>query len=254
MFNKNYWTKLSKELNAYTESSTWSKPRMIQIEHTGFFPNHIGHRGLNHNESSLLDFSTRITEANAVHFAYNRKYNSVQLYIKSTVHNYGAGTYIEFVRNGKTRSVTLYDRDDKANWIITEVLGKEFESDLFQSYSQDELKDALTLAGCNVLVFFRFNVEIGLSLPHHGRGYLGKPSYVKPNRTGIEIGWVSSGTYNSLPNVIRVSRVTTIQAVKLSDLGIENRGYYSHDWKCSIPKRQAKQAKAFFGKRFKAKG
>ena len=259
MFNKNYWTKLSKQLNTYAESGTWSRPRTIQIEHTGFFRRHVAERGLNHNESSLLDFGTRIIEANGVHFAYNRKYNSVQLYIRSTIHSGDAGTYIEVTKSGTTHALTLYDNAEENHWSVRrlkELLNntKEVRINLFQHYAQEELKEELVKADCKILVFFRFNVEMGVSLPHHVASVVGKTNYVKPNRTGIEIGWTASGTYNSLPNVVRVSRVTTIQSVKLSDLGIENRGYYSHDWKCSIPKRQAKQAKAFFTKRFKSKG
>jgi hypothetical protein len=253
MFNKHYWTKLSKEFNAYTEKSSYDRPRTIQIEHTGFFPNHIAHRGLNHNESSLLDFGTRIIEADSVHFAYSRRFNSVSLYIKSTVHSYDSGTYLEFTRNGKTVSVTMYDNADKTPWQIEQVLGKDVSVDLFQSYNQTDFQTALTNAGCNILVFFRFNVQISLRIPHMLPS-IGTPNYAKPIKQGIELGWTSHGTYNSLPNVIKVSRVSTIQAVKLYELGIENRGYYSHDLKCSIPKAQAKSAKRFFDKRFKVKG
>jgi hypothetical protein len=251
MYNKHYWNKLSKELNAYVESGSYDKPRTLQIEHTGFFPNHVGQRGLNHNESSLLDFGTRIIEARGVHFAYDRRFNTVQLYIKSTVHNYNAGTYIEVTKDGKTYSVTLRDKDETTNGRLTNLLGKEFESDLFQVYSQDELKEELTKAGCNILVFFRFTIELGLNLPHHADRFLGTPSYVKETKRGVELGWFAAGTYNSLPHVVKVSKVTTIQSVKLVDLGIESRGYYSHDWRCSVPKAQASKAKAFFKKRFK---
>lgn len=253
MYNKHYWTKLGRELNEYVEKSTWSRPRTIQIEHTGFFSRHIGFRGLNHNESKLLDFGTRLIEANAVHFAYSRKYNSVNMYIQSTVHSQDAGTYIEFTRNGKLETVTLYDGSDRRPRQIVEILGGKVDVDLFQEYSQDEFKTALVKAGCNVLVFFRFNAQVGIDIPHHNASsYIGKPNYIKTNKRGIEIGYMSHGTYNSLPSVISIKRVSTIQSVKLVDLGIERKGYYSHDCKCLIPKSQAKQAKRFFAKRFKA--
>jgi len=251
MYNKHYWTKLSKQFNAHTEKSSWSNPKTIQIEHTSFFGRHVGMRGLNHNESSLLDFGTRIIEANAVYFAYNAKYKSVELYIQSTVHSGNAGTYVEFVKGGKTVSLTLYDNAEKAPWQIERSLGLSVETDLFQNYAQEEFKQALNKAGAKILVFFRFNQSIGLSLPHMIR-HTGTPNYVKPTKQGVELGWISSGTYCSLPNVVKVKRVNSIQSVKLTDLGIERRGYYSHDLKCSIPKNQAKQAKRFFAKRFKA--
>jgi hypothetical protein len=49
----------------------------------------------------------RIIEADSVHFAYNRRFNSVSLYIRSTVHSHDSGTYLEFTRNGKTVQVTI---------------------------------------------------------------------------------------------------------------------------------------------------
>jgi hypothetical protein len=213
---------------------------------------------LNHDESSLLDFGTKLIEAKAVHFAYDSKYDWVSLYIDSTVHSNDAGTYIEFRFDGKTQSVVLYDANHYSNeeknvpWQLKPFGFENQDLRLFQHYSQGEFKAKLAKAGCKLLVFFRFNAQVRVKLPHHsGSACIGTPNYVKKTKQGVELGFISSGTYNSLPNVIKVSRVNSIQTVSLNTLGIERKGYYSYDLKCSIPKSQAKQAKAFFGKRFR---
>jgi hypothetical protein len=254
--NKHYFNKLSKEFNLYAEKTTWSKPKLIKIEHTGFFKRHVGMRGLNYNESSLLDFGTRIIEAKNVHFAYNSKFKTITLYIDSTVHSVNAGTYIEYVKDGKTVCSTVYDSEEKRHYLWEKLGFTSEELDLYQLYNQEEFKAKLAEKGCKLLVFFRFNAGIYLNLPHFFTNPSipidGKNSYVKPTRHGIEFGFISSGTYNSLPNVIKISRVQNIQTVTLHSLGIERKGYYSHDLKCSISKTQAKKAKRFFAKRFKA--
>jgi hypothetical protein len=253
MFNKYYWTKLTKKFNDYAAKTDWKKPRIIQVEHIGFFKKHVGHRGLNHNESRLLEFGTRLIEAEAIHFAYTREFNSVHVYIRSTIYTPEAGTYIEFVKDGKTYSATMYDRggENDVPYSIEKVLGKGVDCDLFQAYAQIELKEKLEATRCNVLVFFRFTTQMGMNIPHHSRNYLGQVDYIRETKQGIELGWIASGTYNSLPNVVRIKRITAIPTVKLSDLGIERKGYYSHDMQCTIPKAQAQLVKRFFGKRFK---
>lgn len=209
-------------------------------------------RGLNHNKSTLLDFGTKLIEAKAVHFAYHSKYSSVSLYINSTVHSEHAGTYVEFTRQGKLTTVALYDNAEKTPWQVSDVLGDKVSVNLFQCYAQDEFQALLKNAGCNILVFFRFNAQVTINVPHTFKNTIGQPSYIKETKQGIELGYKSLGTYCTLPSVIKVKRVRTIQSVKLAELGIEEKGYYSHDQRCSIPKHQAKQAKRFFSKRFKA--
>jgi hypothetical protein len=255
---KRFWTALGKTLNAWTakarESHNYDKT--LLIEHTGFFPRHTGMRGPNHNESSLIDFGTRLIEANAVHFAYST-FGSVTLYIDSTIYSHeNAGTYIEYRLNGKTEYFTLYDRtneSDSTHYQLQRLLGHDtkVKTNLFQHREQDELKEAMERAGAKILVFFRFNALITVNIPHHGSHFIGKPEYIKESKRGVEIGWISSGTYNGLPNVVKVSKVKTLPVVRLDTLGIERTGYYDHHYKCAIPKAQAKQARAFFARRFR---
>lgn len=55
------------------------------------------------------------------------------------------------------------------------------------------------------------------------------PEYITENNHCLEIGWKTNETYNSLPCRIRITRkLGKLNTVKLSDLGIEGRGYYDH--------------------------
>lgn len=300
--DKRYWKALSAQFNEFAKDS-WRRtaPRVIKVEQTGFFSAHVGHRGLNHDESTLLDFSTRLIEAREIFFAGGANEYGLHIYLNSTVHSRNAGTYIEMKRMynglpGKTFSGALYDHADevpyffkqciplhelfseeyaefvaeiKANpkdedgeeirtddWALQHRFEKESArkvNDLFQHYSQNELQERLAKAGVKVSVFFRFTHEISAPRIPHGLGWCGKPEYVKLIKGGIEIGWIGSGTYNALPHVVRITRTREIKAVRLMDLGIESAGYYRHDQRCSIPKYQARKARAFFKSRFSGK-
>lgn len=244
--DKHFYNKLTKEFNSYAEQDDWRKERTIQIEFTSFFKRHLAERGLNHNESGLLDFGSQLIDAKAIHFAYDRRFG-VHIYIRSIVHTSSAGTYIEWTKNGKTESLAMYDHQDEVPWRFKDVLTKQ-DIDLFQSYSQKEIKDKLNAAGFKILVFFRFNTELRTNIPHHHSTASGR-AYLKRIRNGIEMGGRSSGTYNSLPYVIRIQKVHALKVTKLVDLGIEDKGYYSHDFKCKIPSNQAEKAKQFFKSR-----
>lgn len=122
-------------------------------------------------------------------------------------------------------------------------------TDLFQHYAQDQFQTRLKAAGIKILVFFRFTHQLqGDRIPHHGGEV--KTSYVKTSSRGVELGWYSSGTYNGLPNVVRITKTMELPTVKLHTIGLERSGYYDHHFRCSIPKTQADAAKAFFAKRF----
>lgn len=78
------------------------------------------------------------------------------------------------------------------------------------------------------------------------------PQYTTALKNGIEIGYHTGNTYNSLPVVVKLTAVNKIKAVKLSEIGVETRGNYSHDARWSVRSEQVKQAKRF-NAMFKAK-
>jgi hypothetical protein len=246
--NKNYFKKLSEELNTWVKNNkNWREDRRLIVEQTGFRQLHVADRGLNHNESKLLSFGTKIIEAQSIHLAYEPKYNFLTLYVKSTIHSNDAGTYLELRKDGKTFSVTLHDRDEKLPWRIKDIPGFEDVSpNLFQCYAQDDFKEALTKAGYKILVFFRFTHVIAAPSFAHTHASSTEKNGFKKTQRGFELKGRSFGTYNSVPYFIEVKKAKSLGTIPLQALGIEQKGYYSHDQRCSILKSEALEAKRFF--------
>lgn len=78
------------------------------------------------------------------------------------------------------------------------------------------------------------------------------PQFVRETKRGLEIGWMTSSTYNSLPVVLKVEKSKGIKTIGLADIGVEERGYYSHDDRMQVLPSQAKAAREF-ARSFKAK-
>ena len=245
--NKNYWKKLGIVFNEHADQDTWKAERSIKISHTSLFPNHTVGRGPNSGEVTLLDFSTRLTEARGVYFHYESKYKSVTIYINSKSESPDS-TFFDTRKNGKSYAFTYRyrtDMQDQFGWLVKELMvGKEY-------CDVDDIREALKVKGYSIVAEFQFTNIVSFSLPHHGSGGFIRPEYVKPIKNGIEIGWISSGTYNSIPNVVKIERTRGIKTKSLSKLGLESKGYYSHHYHCNILPEQAQQAKRFFGGRFK---
>lgn len=245
--NKNYWKRLTKQFNEYLGQDTWKSPRILKLEHTGLFPTNEAGRGPNRGEPTLLDFNTRIIEARSIHFDYDSKYNSLRIFYTSTTSSYSSNYFIEYRYKGKTENFIYKERSgDNLPWIIKQL--KEENEYLYDIESVIKLLEA---NGRKVITSFQFSGFISYNdLPHHG-SYSIKPTYIKENSKGIEIGWKSVGTYNSLPNVLKISRSRSLSTTGLSDIGIEESGYYDGHYRCEILTSQAKQARSFFKSRFK---
>lgn len=247
--NKNYWKKLSAVFTEYASKNDWNSNRSLKISHTSLFPVHTVGRGPNTGEPTLLDFSTRLIEANSLHFHYERRYGSIEIY-------YGAknespnNVFFEVRKNNKNLDFIYKMRADDENqfgWFIKKLCQKLEQKNEY--VDEESIEKLLLSEGYSIVTKFEFSNKISFRMPHHGSGFI-KPKYIKRFKNGIEIGWVSSGTYNSIPNVVRIEQIRNISTKNLSELGIETSGYYDHHYKCEILTSQAKQAKSFFQKRF----
>lgn len=247
MENKNYFKKLSKDFNQYAEQDTWNKTYSIKIEHSALFPvNEVG-RGPNSGEPTLLNFETRIIEAKSIYFHYESKYSSLQIFYTSSTDNYPDDYFIEVRKSNKTQSIKLNQRasDNELPYLIKQLKGNQYV------YRIEGYKELLEANGYSIVTCFGYTGQIQYELPHHFL-YSIQPKYIKELNRGIELGFISSGTYNSLPHVLKITKSRGIKSVPLSDLGIETSGYYSHHYNCEIKQDQAIEAKKFFNKRFKA--
>lgn len=246
--DKNFWKKLSRTFNDWALQDSYRSERSIKLSHTALWANHSVGRGPNPGEPGLLDFSTRIMEASTIYFHYEAKYGSIEIYVNSKTKSANQ-TFFEIRRNGKNRDFVFQrhaDVEDYA-WFIKDLL-KEAQQKIF--YDASEVRETLLKLGYSIIAEFDFTDRVEFELPHHSRGFI-RPKYVKATKTSIEIGWVSSGTYNSLPNVVRIEKCRGVKTRSLSKLGIETKGYYSHHYHCNILPEQATQARRFFNSRFK---
>lgn len=246
--DKNFWKRLTKEFNSHADKDDWKHEKSIKVSHTSLFPIHNVGRGPNPNEPTLLDFTTKITEARAIHFHYESKYGSLQIFLNSKTKSSNE-TFFEVRKNGKNQTFTYVDRvneDDQFGYFVKELIKSAKDTDYIDT---DYIREALVSQGYSILTEFSFTDKVSFRMPHHS-GYSINPTYVKNIRSGIEIGWLSSGTYNSIPNVVRIERSNGIKCESLSKLGIERAGYYDHHYKCKILPTQAKAAKSFFKSRF----
>jgi len=274
--NKNYWLTVSKDLNEWVEKDRYE--RLLKIEHTGFFPLHRADRGLNHNESNTLNFATKLIEAKEVLFIKGSEKQRSTLFIKSTVENYTKrGVYLELRYNNTTFCFQLNENrcyipyefgrklpaikevfSEEYSWFCKQVktearplriedgkrveiqeyeIDKRFNKEIlgrFTNYQKDT-ENNFKACGIKVLRVFEYTESYSL----YGSFDL------KKTRHGMELVWYSLGTYNSLPNRIRVTKATNLNTVKLVDLGAELRGYYSHDRKATVLRDQAAAVKKF---------
>jgi hypothetical protein len=249
--NKHAWNKLADDFNKHAEQDDWKKERSIKIEHTSLFPSHNVGRGPNVGENTLLDFTTKLTEASAVHFHYERKYGFVEILVKAKDDS-DDRTFFEVRKNNKNYDFTYKhraDADDQFSWLVKDLIKAIEEKKNY--VDTDSIEAELKTQGYSIVCIFPYTNIISFSMPHHGMGNIIKPSYVKKIKSGIELGFISSGTYNAIPNVIRITKARGIKAVSLKDLGLETRGYHDHHYRCNIQPSQAKQAQRFFKSRFK---
>lgn len=246
--NKNYWKKLGRELTEYVSQGNWRQERSIKVSHTSLFPIHNVGRGPNPGEPTLLDFNTRLTEASAIHFHFENKYNSLEIYI-NVKGNSANRIFFEVRKNGKNTDFTYkpcFSNEDQS-YFVKEMIKLNGEDKYF---SDDTLRETLKANGYSVVTEFAYSDVVSFSMPHHSGGSI-RSGYIKQLKNGIEIGWLSSGTYNSIPNVVKIERSRGIKTESLSKLGIESRGYYSHHYNCNILPSQVSQAVSFFKSRFK---
>jgi hypothetical protein len=246
--NKNFFKKLNRDLNTGIDSYDG---KILKLEHTGLFANHEAGRGPNLGEPVLLEFTTKIIEATSIHFQQHG--TLLEIFYFSTVgHGRDYGTFIEVRKNGKNQTLTWVDRNQESTMAMLSRLEIKISDDDMPYLSDSrDIKEFLIKQGFTVLVCFDFTGRIRQKLPHHGMGCYLAPTYLKETKQGIELGWISSGTYNSLPNVLKVSKVKGLKTTRLCDLGVETSGYYDGHYKCEILTAQANAAKAFFKRKFK---
>lgn len=286
MLTKPDLNKLTKEFNDFTDiDRPWDK--RLLLDHTGFNSIHNALAGLN-SDNTLLEFQTIKTEIKNVLFDKNdsrislylksrfSRRNDKQFLIKlskdkkkfeltirrekgdyqlnSLKRQFGndlseilPNKYEEFKKFNsdeeleetliilKHKDVSQREYDLKRDFTnkYYEELINQFDNSGYEQYLK-LLNEAL---GYQVDLVFEFNFMLSIN-----------PAFYKKTKNYVEFGVIRNNTYNSLPEMIRLSKVKEVNHVKLSDILIEKAGYYSHDSKMSIRPEQVKQAKDFHKK------
>lgn len=253
-YDKHFW---NKQNEFFVTGYSWDKPEVIKVEHTGFFANHSGCQGPNTGETGLLDFSTRIYEASAVHFVKCAfQGDGVRVLIQERIGTCSSDRlYLRLKIEKKYHDVFTFEGEDELPYVLKNVSNekqRELKYILSHSYKEKELNVLLQSEGIEVLEYFRFSIAIHQKLPHHGGDVL-QPVFIKERKNSLELGWISNGTYNSLPNTVKVTKTKEIKTVKLQDIGAETVGYYDHHYRCVIPVEQRAAAESFAKKFIKKK-
>lgn len=249
--DKNFWKRLSHTFNDYAAKADWKHTRALKVSHTSLFPVHAVGRGPNTGEPTLLEFGTRLVEANGVLFHYEARFGSIQIYLSHKNDSQPNNIFFEVRKNGKNQNFVYLRRAgaETQEHFIQQLL-KTAKSEGRSLYDLDCIREELIRTGYSVVSEFAFSEQLQFRMPHHGSGVI-QPTYVKQTANAIEIGWISSGTYNAIPQVVRIECIRKISTVSLCDLGIETNGYYDGHYRCEVRTAQAREVKAFFSKRFK---
>lgn len=281
MKNRNDYKKLAKEFNEYVDASSWNSPKMIQAELTGFFEGiHRVSSGRN-GVSQLLELQTKIIECEAVHFETSHDSPFIRVYLKSNVkQTHGFGRYesnLIQLRDSKGKRINFsvcetWNREDSEIGAFQSKFGYDSGPELFpedfKSWKQyASLEDGECPKRAFTMEVYR-GIISDLGRYHNGKSekleaiceklnfkldgifsysesFSISPKYVKRLKNSIEFGWETNSTYNSLPMTLKLTKSSGPKVEKLSDLGIESAGYYSHNDRMLIRADQAKEAKAF---------
>lgn len=289
--------KICRELNEFAESNDYRKPRCIRVEFTSFQDPHKAIRGRN-GVGELVELSTQVIEADAVHVEQWERSNALAIYVKartksdhgfgpkSGIHlrvrdpkgkyysldvyprwekeeidvgrfqslfgyesaaEYDADGFKEFMSEESTKVVRLADDSTEldetaASRIFTQSYYRELVSYQLKDGDAEEFEKFLTFKGWKLIKCFVFTERFwGIS-----------PKYLEHSDKGLELGWMTHSTYNSLPCTLKIFKARGISTVKLSDLGVEEAGYYSHHDQMRVLPEHADRAKRF-ARKFKAK-
>lgn len=267
--NLNNLRKLNDKLNSHIDH--WNEQSVI-VSIESFQPLHIADCQRN-NTSMLMDFQKKVITCQNLYLVrpiyLSSNTNSLKLYIKSKGYednNYTNNTvrYVEY-KDAKNRksSFSISSESLKAHFNLDQLIGKELDVDQLENskdfeeqvkrkidslayklnsddqYGEKAIEEFFKSVNLTLLNHFCYNYEYDFSI-----------SKLKTNDKKIQIAYIDTKTYNSIPAMITIElKSTPLELVKLHELGIEKAGYYSHHDKMSILPEQKEEVLNFM-KRF----
>lgn len=250
--------KLTEEYKAAI-GDRWDSKTTVVLEHEAFRPLHLISRGRN-GVSKTLELSKVSVELRDVLFWRDQSGSSpIELYVNAdaeTEHGFGRyrSKFIVLTKAGKESELTLRKTWDVENSDIGRMQSL-FGYDI-EGKTREETNDFYKRIVCDIdrdrqaftelAESHGYKVKLIFEYTHR---FLVRPSYVKQTNRMVEFGIVNVSTYNSLPEIIRLRKMREVKTVGLYELGVETKGYYSHDDRMQVLPESASAARAF-GKRF----
>jgi hypothetical protein len=212
-------------------------------------------------DNLTVELQTKAYEAEQVIFVASQRSSLVEVYFRSQAYERGnkhKATVIVFKDSkGRRESVSIpkihFGSSEDAQDLIKRRfnLDKTAEADLISELTRDlyyssvikkETRGALAIKGIIIEQVAEYSHKLWIT-----------PLFVKECTSGVEIGWMSFGTYASHPCLLKITkRKTETPLVNLRDIGAEVAGYYSHSNKHTCRPEQAEALKQF-AKSFRAK-
>lgn len=285
--NKNTLKAFEKSFNEYADSSDYDKPKSLKMTVERFEASHLVGRGRN-GVSTLVELQKRVTEVSSIHIDKSFRTLLTLRINSNSESDHGFGRYkpvfLEFQKNGKTSScevlrewesdkievsrfqsifgydlASLYPEEfnhfkenaireiDESEKQFESRINRQFTVELFQDIIKDlgGHRDKESLVKLCELTGFTLKTVFPFVLKHQF-----SPRFINLSDKVLEFGYKTNNTYNSLPVMIKIEKVSEIKSVSLAKLNIEESGYYSHSDTMGILPESVSKAKNFMS-RFK---
>lgn len=131
------------------------------------------------------------------------------------------------------------DENREVNEVVQHCLGFGYTWDLERSENKETLQalinsisDSLcyhaTIKAVDRDAMHSLGIRIE-SVMEYSRKLQFTPKFIRQSKNSVLIGWMSFGTYASHPMTLKITKALKgISLVRLSDIGAEESGYYSH--------------------------
>jgi hypothetical protein len=243
----------------------------LVVELTG--PEFIGGATRDTNGDNLtVQLLTKTYTTDQVQFLASDRSNLIEIYFRAHAHERGEKTRQVLVvfRNKKNKrdsfSVPMYHHDcsrDESLDTLRRRLGFGWTQDMSEEMLalsksiHSNLQSGARIQKVDREALESLGVKIETVMEYTHKLWI-TPQFIRQNKSGVVVGWMSFGTYASHPMQLKITKALKgVPLVRLCDLGAEASGYYDHHNKHTCRPEHAQALKSFaqsFKRQSKAKG
>lgn len=218
------------------------------VELTG--PEYVGGATRDTNRDNLtVQLITKSYTCEKTLFVASNRSDLVSVFFSSDAHERGEryrGVVVVFKnKKGQRGYFTVplrhytSDENREVNEVVQHCLGFGYTWDLERSENKETLQalinsisDSLcyhaTIKAVDRDAMHSLGIRIE-SVMEYSRKLQFTPKFIRQSKNSVLIGWMSFGTYASHPMTLKITKALKgISLVRLSDIGAEESGYYSH--------------------------